>query len=151
MSELAKNELLANLDQALGRGQDVEEALRTAYRGIEDKFFEAALKAYQVGFGKVARVGSCALVAVVKGRTLTAANVGDCRGILVEEDGEPRQINREHNAAREEEMARLRAEFPDDKDIVVCKTARACYVKGRLQPTRALGDFHLKYEPFNNP
>lgn len=27
----------------------------------------------------------------------------------------------------------------------------ACYVKGRLQPTYAIGDFHLKYEEFNNP
>ena len=28
---------------------------------------------------------------------------------------------------------------------------RACYVKGRLQPTYAFGDLHLKYSEFNNP
>ncbi len=28
---------------------------------------------------------------------------------------------------------------------------KACYVKSRLQPTRAFGDFRLKYPEFNNP
>ena len=46
---------------------------------------------------------------------------------------------------------RLKSLFSDD-DIVVCKRGnRSCYVKGRLQPTRSLGDFRLKFEEFNNP
>lgn len=28
-----------------------------------------------------------------------------------------------------------------------CKSA--CYVKGRLQPTRSFGDFYLKYKEYN--
>ena len=27
----------------------------------------------------------------------------------------------------------------------------SCYVKGRLQPTRSLGDLRLKHSEFNNP
>ena len=33
--------------------------------------------------------------------------------------------------------------------LVRCKHATSCYVKGRLQPTRSLGDFYLKYKSFN--
>lgn len=32
-----------------------------------------------------------------------------------------------------------------------CRRPKSCYVKGRLQPTRAFGDFRLKYPEFNNP
>lgn len=28
---------------------------------------------------------------------------------------------------------------------------KSCYVKGRLQPTRSLGDLRLKHNEFNNP
>ena len=34
---------------------------------------------------------------------------------------------------------------------MVCKNPHACYVKGRLQLTRALGDAYLKYPEFNAP
>jgi hypothetical protein len=41
--------------------------------------------------------------------------------------------------------------FPNEKDAVICKRgdAGACYVKGRLMPSRALGDLHLKHDEFN--
>lgn len=35
------------------------------------------------------------------------------------------------------------------EQLVRCKHATSCYVKGRLQPTRSLGDFYLKYKSFN--
>ena len=47
------------------------------------------------------------------------------------------------NAGEPFEQARLVKKFPGENDIVMCKNA--CYVKGRLQPTRSLGDFYLKY------
>ena len=42
---------------------------------------------------------------------------------------------------------------PNEDNIVKCKPTNpdACYVKGRLQPTRALGDLYLKYAEFNGP
>lgn len=52
----------------------------------------------------------------------------------------------------------MRAQFPNDKDIILCKAQNSCYVKGRLQPTRSLGDYHLKLkshyqgtDSFNGP
>jgi serine/threonine protein phosphatase PrpC len=36
-----------------------------------------------MGFASVARVGACALTAVVVGDTLYSANLGDCKGIIV--------------------------------------------------------------------
>jgi pyruvate dehydrogenase phosphatase len=41
----------------------------------------------------------------------------------------------------------LHKAFPGEDDIVRCKNA--CYVKGRLQPTRSFGDFYLKYKEYN--
>ena len=48
-----------------------------------------------------------------------------------------------------QEQRRLAKEHPNEPDIVVCKSPNACYVKGRLQPTRALGDVYLKDAEFN--
>lgn len=54
----------------------------------------------------------------------------------------------DHNAREEREHARLRKAHPgEDEDIVLCyHGGHACYVKGRLQPSRAFGDIHLKLE-----
>lgn len=61
-------------------------------------------------------------------------------------------MTRKLNANSKKEQARLKKQFPNDKDIFVCKRgADSCYVKGRLQPTFAFGDLHLKLDEFNNP
>jgi len=54
----------------------------------------------------------------------------------------------DHNAREEREHARLRKAHPgEDEDIVLCyHGGHACYVKGRLQPSRAFGDIHLKLD-----
>ena len=51
------------------------------------------------------------------------------------------------NAGEDFEQARLIKEFPAEPDIFICKSA--CYVKGRLQPTRSFGDFYLKFKEYN--
>lgn len=110
-----------------------------------------------MGFVDVARVGCCALTAVVIGDTLYSANLGDSKGIIVSVDEEGktsfRKINHMLNANSKKEQIRLRTLFSQDDDIVVCrpKGKGACYVKNRLQPTRALGDLRLKLSEFNNP
>ena len=38
---------------------------------------------------------------------------------------------------------------PGESDVIVCKRQGVCYVKGRLQPTRAFGDLYLKRNEFN--
>jgi pyruvate dehydrogenase phosphatase len=91
-------------------------------------------------------VGSCALTAVILKDSLHIANAGDCEGVLLS-NKEAAMTNLRLNAGEPFEQARLIKKFPGEQDIVVCKSA--CYVKGRLQPTRSLGDFYLKYSEYN--
>ena len=60
-------------------------------------------------------------------------------------------LSLDHNAREPREKARLALEHPGEADVVVCKpqAPTACYVKSRLQPTRAIGDAYLKYKDFN--
>ena len=64
------------------------------------------------------------------------------------------KTNSKLNANTKKEQNRLRTDFPNDTDIFKCKSStvqKACYVKGRLMPTYAFGDFHLKFSEFNDP
>lgn len=63
------------------------------------------------------------------------------------------EINRFLNADNPDEQKRLKQTYPDESDIVFCKRPdnTSCYVKGRLQPTRSIGDLRLKLKEFNNP
>ena len=74
------------------------------------------------------------------------ANAGDCEGVLLSKN-EAAMTNLRLNAGESFEQARLIKEFPAEPDIFVCKSA--CYVKGRLQPTRSFGDFYLKSKEYN--
>lgn len=98
--------------------------------------------------------GSCALVTLVKDNKVFTANLGDCKGVIISE-GEghkfkARKINHKLNATSLKEQARLKKEFPNDPDIVVNRGGLpgAWYVKGRLMPTSAFGDYHLKYAEY---
>ena len=59
------------------------------------------------------------------------------------------QITNDHNSKMAVEKERLAREHPNEENIVVCKRPDSCYVKGRLQPTRAIGDLYLKFDEFN--
>lgn len=125
-------------------------------------------------FLRALRVGACALTLLVAPELVVVANCGDCQALLVR-DGVPRQLSRVHNADQPEEQRRLREAHPGEADAFVCKRREeaptglkwlmvrayhgadeamgklsACYVKGRLQPTRSFGDFYLKEESFGN-
>jgi pyruvate dehydrogenase phosphatase len=120
---------------------------------------------------KKATVGACALYALIKDNILYVANAGDCRAVMgklrhpAKEPSAPPSLvpspvagsmnvyeaipmSLDHNAREEREHARLRKAHPgEDEDIVLCyHGGQACYVKGRLQPSRAFGDIHLKLE-----
>lgn len=112
-------------------------------------------------------MGSCALLAVVQDNDLVVANSGDCIAVLgqvnpgyMESDNShdgtstlilAHQINREHNARNSLESLLLHQIHPNETDVVKCKHPHACYVKGRLQLTRAFGDLYLKSDEFNAP
>jgi pyruvate dehydrogenase phosphatase len=141
--------------QARGGVKDrVKAALIGTFNSLEDKIVDSAKLPYQMGFGNVSTVGACGLVAVVFSDFYALANAGDCQAVLVtSENGVAVGTNlcAVHSSNSPEEQARLMREHPKDKDIVKCKHAKACYVKGRLMPTRSFGDLHLKHAEFNNP
>jgi pyruvate dehydrogenase phosphatase len=98
---------------------------------------------------KYKTVGACALTAIVLKDSIHVANAGDCEGIIVGKFKSTKTNNR-LNAGEPEEQDRLYKAFPHEKDIIKCiKNTNYCYVKGRLQPTRSLGDFYLKHPEYN--
>jgi pyruvate dehydrogenase phosphatase len=98
------------------------------------------------------------LLALRRGNHLITANCGDCRavlGISNNTNGSKKdhfralRLTNDHNAREAREQEKLKLEHPNEADIVKCHNSHACYVKGRLQLTRALGDVYLKYKEFN--
>ena len=240
-SELARSQLLERFAveaaalAAAAPPTALAGALARAFEHTERAFTDAIRPAYGLGFGELAHVGACALVAVLTDSTAIVANAGDCRAVLghlcsgrpppqrtamlgapgadghaaaaaaaLEASGrgagpqllsaggpgnppflllpEPawqwrqllpargssssqqqasahRQLlftaaipmSLDNNAREPREKARLAAEHPGESGVVVCRqdSPTSCYVKGRLQPTRALGDAYLKYAEFN--
>ena len=94
----------------------------------------------------MATVGSCALISLVVGDKLYVANLGDSKACLLrEKPDDPTQFEQvplsvTHNANKAYEQKCLQSKFYREKDIIVCRKPRECYVKNRLMPTRSLGD-----------
>ena len=116
----------------------------------------------------MAKVGSCVLIALKKDDRLIISNCGDCRAVLGSSEHQQQhqqqqqhatdylqkpfyatRINRDHNCRVPYEQLQLQLKHPKEDNLVVCKNSHACYVKGRLQLTRSLGDAYLKYPEFN--
>jgi pyruvate dehydrogenase phosphatase len=142
----------------------VNAALVQSFLAIENAYIDSVKASYKLGFGDVGKVGSCVLVVARKEEDLYVANAGDCRAVLgtrlSSSSSSPSspssasssasgsfaatRLSRDHNARMPTEALALRENHPNEKDIVICKNAHACYVKGRLQVTRSLGDLYLK-------
>lgn len=60
-------------------------------------------------------------------------------------------LSRDQNAMVKFEQEKLVREHPGEPNAFVCREPDSCYVKGALQPTRAFGDFSLKFSEFNGP
>jgi pyruvate dehydrogenase phosphatase len=75
--------------------------------------YELAHKSFDMGYPKIAYVGSCALVAVVKDNKLYVANAGDSKGALlrVKSDGsyDSIKISTTYSANKKYEQDRLKA------------------------------------------
>jgi pyruvate dehydrogenase phosphatase len=158
-SALAKHMTLANTHD------EISDAIDATFDEVENSYIESVRKAWEYGFGGVAKVGSCVLLAMKKEDQLVVANLGDCRAVLATEKPQEvaaelgentinhyaTRLTREHNARAPLEALKLRTEHPNEDNIIRCKSGHACYVKGRLQLTRALGDCYLKYADMNAP
>ncbi|ETW01539.1 hypothetical protein, variant 1 [Aphanomyces invadans] len=158
VSEYVRQNLVNNTKAALRASSstdsaDIVSALSSAFESTDETLRSLLLPAFQLGFGQVNRVGTCTLLAYAQGDTLVVANAGDVRAVLAttNTDGElvATALSTDHNAKHASEQARLAAAHPNERNLVVCQTPEACYVKGGLQPTRALGDFAFKYAEFN--
>lgn len=163
LSEFANKNLANYIDEAFDKNKSkfntareaIVESILNGFERIENEFKEKAIKMYAEGNGKLATVGACALVTIIHDDVLYVANLGDSKARLIRLDQKDNSFYSEklmhrHNAEKNREKQLLYSKFPD-KDIVVCKRndGTVCYVKGRLQPTRSFGDFHLKLKEFN--
>jgi len=147
-------------DRKLDSFENMEKVLLSSFAAVEKEFLEKTREAFPLGFGELAKVGSCVLLAAHKGNLLYLANCGDCRAVLGSQGSGAAgdasrhyatRLTHDHNARVSLEALQLRLSHPGEENIIVCKSPRACYVKGRLQLTRALGDLYLKYPEFNAP
>jgi pyruvate dehydrogenase phosphatase len=165
LSQFANERLAKYVDEAYAENikkskstQDaVVDSIKEAFDKVENEFKKEALMLYSNGEGRMATVGSCVLVAVIHEDIIYVANLGDSKARIIgynDKDKEYYSIKlmHRHNSEKLREKEALFKKFPNEKDIVVCKrpNGTVCYVKGRLQPTRSLGDFHLKYKEFND-
>eukprot|EP00640_Fibrocapsa_japonica_P001305 CAMPEP_0113943046 /NCGR_PEP_ID=MMETSP1339-20121228/17997_1 /TAXON_ID=94617 /ORGANISM="Fibrocapsa japonica" /LENGTH=381 /DNA_ID=CAMNT_0000947791 /DNA_START=390 /DNA_END=1535 /DNA_ORIENTATION=+ /assembly_acc=CAM_ASM_000762 len=139
----------------------VQGALSRAFERVERGFITLIHQSFNAGFGAVARVGTCALVALVRGERIFIANAGDCRAVLGRRQHKngripgithvPVALSSDHNCREPKEQLKLRKWHPAEDNVFVCKRPDSCYVKGCLQPTRSIGDAYLKYPEFNGP
>lgn len=166
---------LANMGHRT-ESEQVIKALVRAFERTDRGVIHKVHHAFEIGLGHVAKVGACALAVLIKGHHLYVANAGDCRAVIGKRSPPPTEkaaggkrgkkaspvsgtgrggdyhavaLSEDHNAKLPKEASALAQAHPGEPDIVKCKHANACYVKGRLQPTRALGDAYLKYSEFN--
>jgi pyruvate dehydrogenase phosphatase len=133
--------------------KEISSAILKGFERLEQEWISIAQASFHGGFPKAASVGSCGLVSIVHNNKLYVANAGDSKAVLLRQtdsgDFERVKISKTFNANKKYEQERLQKEFPGEKDIFLCKRKSACYVKGRLMPSRALGDLHLKLDEFN--
>ncbi|GLE10988.1 hypothetical protein PINS_up023280, partial [Pythium insidiosum] len=147
----------------------IASAIQRGFTRTDRDLMAKVSEAFQLGFGAVGRCGSCALMVYVRGTTLHVANAGDIRAVLGRKPASSSSwigggssasasqpliavpLSQDQNAMAKSEQERLRREHPGEDNVVVCRRPDSCYVKGALQPTRALGDFALKYSEFNGP
>jgi len=98
-------------------------------------------------------VGSCALIAIVHDGKLYVANCGDSKAVILRTAGESSfeaiKCSTTFSANKKSEQTRLAKQFSKERDVVVCKNPKACYVKGGIMPTRSIGDLRLKKKEFN--
>ncbi|OMJ66306.1 hypothetical protein SteCoe_36890 [Stentor coeruleus] len=154
VSEFLKKNLKQYLEDHIQTTENWAEALNQTFDSLENSLIELARGSYKLGFSSVATVGACATVALVTENKFFVANTGDCQAILVtNRTGEVKGINicQIHSANNKNEQIKLAKEHPGEDDVVKCRREKACYVKGRLMPTRTFGDFYLKSQEFNNP
>eukprot|EP00727_Mastigamoeba_balamuthi_P000091 m51a1_g10079 hypothetical protein (744) ;mRNA; r:47178-51075 len=129
----------------------IPSALRKAFLLTDRDFFLECAADPEKALG--AASGCCALLVAFVGPAVYVANAGDCRCVLGRRAtgtpgeraaGEAVVMSSEHRASSPEEQRRLSREHPGEPNVI-----SAGRVKGRMQPTRTLGDGPYKNAMFN--
>ncbi|KAH7649694.1 pp2c phosphatase 2 C transmembrane domain near N-terminus [Cryptosporidium bovis] len=140
-------------------------SLRKTYEQLDENLRNILETPYNLGFSKLASVGACVTASIITDDAILTANSGDCLSLYCSEDGMCVPMNEQLSAMNPTEQKRLEEEHIHDKDnLIQCKEIiqgkyllglyslpiyKSCYVKGILQPSRAIGDFRLKHMDFN--
>jgi pyruvate dehydrogenase phosphatase len=139
------------MGSSMSIGEAIKESLRWSYQKIEDSFFETYEQQLKLGNKRIRSVGSCAITAVVHNDKVYLANSGDSQAIFLLSDGSgirSQKANERLSVNCRYERERLRKEWADSDKEIVTEENGAYYLKGRLQPTRTLGDYYLKREQY---
>ncbi|GBG74833.1 hypothetical protein CBR_g19345 [Chara braunii] len=126
-AEFVSNRLLRYIVEDADFPRDVESAVRQAFHRTDLEFD------LECGAGRAHPSGTTALTALVYGRTLFVANVGDCRAVLCKR-GRAVELSRDHKPCCAFERARIEALGGYVEDG---------YLNGLLAVARAVGDWHL--------
>ncbi|XP_057424791.1 probable protein phosphatase 2C 25 [Lotus japonicus] len=133
------------------KGSMSEDIIKNAVSATEDGFLTLVRRSYGIK-PLIAAMGSCCLFGVIWKGTLYVANLGDSRAVIgsVRRSNKiiAEQLNREHNASKEEVRRELRALHPEDSEIVVMKQG-TWRIKGIIQVSRSIGDAYLKRPEFS--
>jgi pyruvate dehydrogenase phosphatase len=152
--EYVQRNLYRNIKQhLLSDSPSVTDAIVAGFQATDQQFHHRSLAQFEKGKWSSCSVGACAVVAMVVNQKLYVASCGDCRAIMAFRDPDGtlcvEQITLDHSANDAREQERLRILHPDELDIVREVGAQNFYVKGRLQPTRSLGDTYMKVQEVN--
>ncbi|KAG1700668.1 hypothetical protein DVH05_011529 [Phytophthora capsici] len=152
--DFVQKKLYANIRTHLEENDEpVAHSIITGFKDTEEEFKRRSRIKFERGSWSSCSVGACAVMALVIDKKLYVASCGDCRAIMAfrEDDGSlsVEQITFDHSANEEREQRRLRVLYPEDYDIVCEIGQKNFYVKGRLQPTRSIGDTYMKVKDVN--
>ncbi|CAD6215309.1 unnamed protein product [Miscanthus lutarioriparius] len=152
-ARFACDHLVPNLREAFSGPRGVTaDAIREAFLATEEGFLALVSSLWEAQ-PDIATDGTCCLVGVVHNRTLFVANLGDSRAVLGKKVGRAGQITAEqlcseHNANQEAVRQELKAQHPDDAQIVALKHG-VWRVRGLIQVSRSIGDVYLKHAKYN--
>ncbi|KAG9146236.1 hypothetical protein Leryth_007931 [Lithospermum erythrorhizon] len=107
---------------------ELEKVVTKSFKEIDSSFAESCSLESSLSSG------TTALTAMIFGRSLLVANVGDCRAVLSRR-GVAIEMSKDHRPGCKDERSRIESlgGFVDDG-----------YLNGQLGVTRALGDWHIK-------
>ena len=91
--------------------KEIVDSITKAFAKCEQEWINTARIAFHAGYPHAARVGACALVAVVKDNKVYVANAGDSKAMLFRKNGddfERVKLSKTFNANKKYEQERLR-------------------------------------------